>query len=483
MATRKSVSALCVSFVLALLTVRAGAQTALLELEDAFAKVAETAVPAVVVITNKQVDRRSDMYEQLPPQFRYFFGLPDAPQPGGPQGPGAREGGKSLPVPVGGGSGVVIDAEGYVLTNYHVVKDHDALEVKLHDGRVFDSARNAEEVEVVGVDRETDLALLKVGNGELEPLPYLEFADSEAVRVGQWAIAVGAPFSLDYSISVGVVSQKGRYDLNMNTYENYIQTDASINPGNSGGPLLDVHGRVIGINDFIVTGGGMSRGSVGVGFAISSNLARQVVEDLREHGKVVRPWLGVAMQELTSELREQFGVDQGVLVSQVLEGDPAEKAGIKSGDVIVRIGDREVRTPHDLQFAILSYDPGDYIEMHLVRDGKEKTIKVQVREKNGDRTVSSGIGTRDDILNQLGLALQDVEEGVIVTGVVGGSPADLASIRRGDLVLEVNRRDVESVNDVLESLSKTRRGTALFYLDRRGERFYVPVSLVRDSEE
>jgi serine protease Do len=301
--------------------------------------------------------------------------------------------------------------------------------------------------------------------------------------VGQWAIAVGAPFSLDYSISVGVVSQKGRYDLNMNTYENYIQTDASINPGNSGGPLLDVHGRVIGINDFIVTGGGMSRGSVGVGFAISSNLARQVVEDLREHGKVVRPWLGVAMQELTSELREQFGVDQGVLVSQVLEGDPAEKAGIKSGDVIVRIGDREVRTPHDLQFAILSYDPGDYIEMHLVRDGKEKTIKVQVREKNGDRTVSSGIGTRDDILNQLGLALQDVEEGVIVTGVVGGSPADLASIRRGDLVLEVNRRDVESVNDVLESLSKTRRGTALFYLDRRGERFYVPVSLVRDSEE
>ncbi len=444
-------------------------------LQNTFSDVAAKAIPAVVVITNKQIERQGPMYPNLPPELQFFFGIPRQPQPLQPP-----RNVRQLPKPVGKGSGIIIRPNGYIVTNYHVIKGADALEVRLRDGRVFDNAQDKKQVRIVGVDKETDLAVLQIGNGKLEHLPYLQFADSSKVRVGDWAIAVGAPFNLDYSVSVGVVSQKGRYDLQMNTYENYIQTDASINPGNSGGPLLNIYGKVIGINDFIVTGGPASRGSVGLGFAIDSDLARQVTDSIIAHGRVVRPWLGIAMQTLTDALKKQFGVKTGVLVSEVMSGDPADKAGVKAGDVILKVGDKTVRTPHDVQFAVLAYKPGDKIRLLINRGGKIKTIAIKARERKESEETAS-IHSQDDLLNKLGLALQAGDRGVVVTGVVQGSPADFAQIQRGDLILQVNRRRVKTVDDVLAALGKSHNGMAVFYIERRGTKFFVAVPMAAKS--
>ncbi len=437
-----------------------------MQLQQAFSSVAENAIPAVVVISNKQKRRAPDGMG-IPPEMRRFFGLPD------PEDTPNRE--DETPRTAGSGSGLIIREDGYIVTNYHVVKDSDALEVRLHDGTSFDSAKDPEAVEIVGVDRETDLAVLRIGNGELDGLKTLEFADSEDIKVGEWAIAVGAPFNLDYSVTVGVVSQMGRYDMRMNTYENYIQTDASINPGNSGGPLLNIRGKVIGINDFIVTGGGMSRGNVGVGFAISSNLVRQIVEDLIENKKVIRPWLGIAMQELTPELADQFAVDSGVLISEVMEDDPADKAGLQPGDVILKVGDKRVKTPHDVQFAVLAYDPGEEVPLTLSRDGKRKNLTVVPRRRDGEPLAASAGG--DDLLNQAGLQLQQTDQGVVIAGIKPGSPADDARLQRGDLILSVNRERVESVADVSAALGRTTGSMAVVYVDRNGRKFFAPLQL------
>ena len=455
------------------------------ELQSAFTRVAEMAVPAVCVITNKQVMRRRSPHQRIPPEFRYFFGIPDEPLQQ------RDRSAKRVPHPVGAGSGIIIRADGYIVTNHHVIKDNDALEVRLRDGRVFDSARDEDTVEVVGTDEATDLAVLRIGGGKLKDLPALEFADSDGVKVGQWAIAVGAPFSLDYSVTVGVVSQKGRHGMMPNydvrelrySYEDYIQTDASINLGNSGGPLLDIHGNVIGVNNFIMTGGGMSRGSIGIGFAIASNLARQVSDSLIEHGTVRRPWLGITMQPLGRHLQEEFGVAQGVLVNEVIKGDPADKAGVKPGDVILKVGDREVRTPHDVQSAVLEFEPGEKIPLLVHRDGKEKVIEVVARLKDdSDGQTTASFGSRGDLLRRIGLALEDTDEGVMVVGVVEGSPADIAPLVRGDIILEVNRQKVKSVSAVVQALAATQRGSAVLYVERRGARQFVPVELPGDDE-
>ena len=434
-----------------------------LRLQDAFSSVAEKASPAVVVITNKQAQRMPN-YSQLPPEFRFFFGVPE-PSPRGHQ---RRH---QVPQPVGRGSGVLIRPTGYIVTNYHVIQDYDELEVKLHDGKVFDNANDDRKVEVVGIDQETDLAVLRIGGGELDGLPHLPLGNSEKVRVGDWAIAVGAPFNLDYSMTVGVVSQIGRHDVRMNTYENYIQTDASINPGNSGGPLLNIRGEVIGINNFIVTGGGMSRGNVGIGFSISSSLVKRVVNDIIDGGEVVRPWLGISMQPLTDELKAQFGVERGVLVSDVVEGDPAEKGGVKPGDVILKIGDKAVDEPHDVQFAVLDYEPGDSIPLAIVRNGKELTVWVEA----GKRENGLVAGGSSNSLDELGLGLAEDDRGVVVSGVAPGGAAAVAGLRQGDRILEVNREDVGSVQDVQEALTRTKGDAAVLYVERGGAKFFVPV--------
>lgn len=441
------------------------------QLQSAFTDVAEKASPAVVVITNKQLPRSAvrSMPRGLPPEFHHFFGIPEEPeQPGG--NPRLRQ----VPQPAGKGSGVIVRPDGYVVTNYHVIKDAESLEVKLHDGRTFDSGRNKDDVAVVGYDEDTDLAVLKLGGlKEGESLHYLEFADSDKVKVGHWAIAVGAPFNFDYSVTVGVVSQKGRYDVRMNTYENYIQTDASINPGNSGGPLLNLRGEVIGINDFIITGGGMSRGNVGIGFAIASNLARQIVDALVEDGQVVRPWMGIVMQQMDAELKEQFGVEHGVLISDVVKGDPADKAGLKGGDVILEIGGRKMDSTHDVQFAVMGYQPGAAIPVLVDRRGARQTFEVVLKQRQGNSGVAASPAQGKDLLDKLGLAIEERENQVVVSGVMGGGEADAAGLLRGDIIREVNRREVATVAEVVQALSETSGGVALICRERNGMKQFV----------
>jgi serine protease Do len=205
---------------------------------------------------------------------------------------------------------------------------------------------------------------------------------------------------------------------------------------------------------------------------------QQVLASIEEHGEVVRPWLGIAMQQMTEELRQQFGVEQGVLISEVTAGEPAEKAGLEAGDVILQVGDKGVRTPHDVQLAVLAYKPGDEIPFRIDRRGKEKTIKVTARRKGGART--STIASKDEMLNKLGLALEEDEDGVVVTGVVGGSAADVAQLRRGDRIMEVNRTAVKTVQDVLDALNRGDKGSAVFYVDRRGHRFFAVINMSND---
>jgi Do/DeqQ family serine protease len=464
--------------------------------EAAFTAVADQAFPAVVVITNQQAvgrGRRPGGYQELPPELRRFFGMPEDDAVAGDEedateAPARRHGGALRPV--GKGSGVLFRDTGYVVTNCHVIADADALEVKLHDGRVFDNARHPREVEVVGMDPETDLAVLRIGEGKLKGLPTLPFADSAKVKVGQFAIAVGAPFNFDYSLSVGHVSQKGRHDMNVNRYENYIQTDASINPGNSGGPLLNIRGEVIGINEFIVNGG--TGGNVGLGFAIASNLVRQVAEGLAaNHGKMQRPWLGIAMQPLTPELRRQFKTGVGVVVNDVVRGDPAAQGGMRPGDVIVTVGDTPVRTPHDVQFAILNYRPGDRIPMTVNRRGKELRLEVVARQKDGDgeRAVAAASaaekkpGAADPPLRRLhrvGINLEDTPDGVMVVAVRPGSLAAQAQLRRGDRILEINQRPVRSVAEVNAALVEAGDEVVL-YIARRESKFFVPLAASGDT--
>jgi len=444
------------------------------KLQDAFISVVDKAKPAVVVITNKQIAPQRSL-QQMPPEFWRFFGVPMEPPPQGPEY-GQRRG-QPRPEVAGKGSGVIIRPDGYIVTNYHVIEGHAALEVRLENGRVFDSERDPKAVQVVGFDKDTDLAVLRVGDGAVTDLPTLPFADSDSLRVGAWAIAIGAPFNLDYSVTVGHVSQKGRHDVGVTTFENFIQTDASINPGNSGGPLLNIRGEVIGINEFIVTGGGMSRGSIGLGFAIASNLARQVTDSLIEHGEVIRPFLGISMQPLDEALGKQFGVEHGVLVSEAVTGDPAEKAGIQAGDVITHIGTKPVRTPHDLQFAVLAYRPGDKISVQFVRKGKARTVEVVARRRGDSDSIAAVIGGRQEMLDKLGLTVESTPDGLFVGDVVGGSPADRAELRRGDRILEVNQIAVKTPEEVIEALRKTRGTTAVFYIDRRGSKRFVGVDL------
>ncbi len=452
------------------------------KLQQAFTAVVDKAKPAVVVITNKQTVPQGS-FRELPPELWRFFGMPGPPvwpdegqQGPAPRNPRERRGGKPRPQVAGKGSGVIIRADGYVLTNYHVIEGNAALEVRLEDGRTFDSERDPKEVQVVGYDEDTDLAVLRIGNGDLKDLPVLPFADSDAVRVGDWAIAIGAPFNLDYSVTVGNVSQKGRYDTGMTTFENYIQTDASINPGNSGGPLLNIRGEIIGINEFIVTGG-MSRGSIGLGFAIASDLARQVAEQLIENGQVSRPFLGIAMQPLDDSLRTQFGVEFGVLVSEAMAGDPAEKAGIRAGDVITHIGDKPVRTPHDLLFAVLAYKPGDRIQVRFVRDKATRTVEVVARERGKSDAIAAGPGGGRDMLDRIGIAVEGTPDGVVIADVVPGSPADRAELRPGDRILEVNQQETRTPAAVAEAVQKATGNVAVFYVERRGSKRFVAVEL------
>jgi serine protease Do len=391
--------------------------------------------------------------------------------PAGPVGKGRDFAPERVPNAPGSGAGVIVTPDGHIITNNHVVGDFTEIEVRLSD-------RSKLIAQVVGKDPDTDLAVLKVTADR--PLPHARFGDSSTVRVGQWVLAVGNPFGLERTVTLGVVSGIGRENVNLSRYENFIQTDASINPGNSGGPLFNLRGEIIGINTAIINF------AQGIGFAIPSNMAKQVLQQLLEQGRVVRGWLGVGIQPLTPELAKKFGVpeQEGVLVNEVFEKDPAAAAGIKAGDVITRIEGSVIDSPNRLSRIVAGLLPGAKAQVEVVRNQERMVVEVALTERRDHATVASLPQSRSE--SKLGVDVQDLTaalaekfklretRGVLVTRVEPGSLAQSEGLREGDLIKEVNRADVGTVGDFTGAVAKVRRGdTVLLRVLRETRAFYV----------
>lgn len=408
----------------------------------------------------------TELAEQTKPSVVNLFPLPGAGR--------LREGsGERTPNASGSGSGLIIDREGHIVTNNHVIGDATEIEVRFSDKTKLIA-------HVIGKDPDTDLAVLKVTTDR--PLLSARFGDSAGIKVGQWVLAVGNPFGLDRTVTLGVISGIGRENINLSRYENFIQTDASINPGNSGGPLFNLRGEVIGINTAIINF------AQGIGFAIPSNMAKQVIEQLLAKGKVVRGWLGVGIQPLTAELAKKFGVaeGEGVLVNEVFEKDPAALAGIKPGDVIVRIDGAVVDSPNKLSRLIATLTPGATSKIEIVRDLKRLTMDIPLTERR-DTTVVASISQQEEKTGvRLGLDLQDLtaplaerfklreSKGVLIAKVEPNSLAQAEGLREGDLIKEVNRMEVSSVGEFTSAIARSRRGdTLLLRVLRENRAFYV----------
>jgi Do/DeqQ family serine protease len=414
--------------------------------ETALTDVAESVSPSVVSI---QVEVTRPQNEGFP----FFFG-------------GQGRGG----IVRGGGSGIILRQDGYILTNNHVVREANRIEVRLKNGKSFPAR-------VVGADSATDLAMLKI---DARNLPQAEFASSEKARVGQFVIAIGSPFGLDYTVTTGVLSAKGRGGIGANEIEDYLQTDASINPGNSGGPLVNLQGRVLGINTMII-----GRGS-GIGFAIPAEIAQRVARQLIENGTVKRAWLGVSFQEITPELAAHFGgnFEGGALINAVVPQGPADKAGLQAGDVITAVGDQKIQEGHDLLRTVLRHGVGERLSLDVRRGNKTKKIVLVTGERpSEDGAQSRQQGAQDNAM--LGLALEELTprlrerfryEGdgqVFVRAVAPGSDADRAGLRPGDILLQADRQPIRSIGDVRAAL---KDGKVLLYVERDARRFFQPLT-------
>ncbi len=471
---------LAVLAALVLLAAPAGAQTPapealdpkaiLLSLERAFVSVAERVMPAVVHIdaTPKEAtrERSRDPRERMSPperreferRFREFFG--DDPERFFRQRPRDPRESRSQ------GSGVIVDKSGIILTNNHLIEQASEIEVRLSDRRKF-------KAKVVGRDAKTDLAVLKIE--ATADFPVADLGDSDQLRIGQWAIAVGNPFGLDRTVTVGIISATGRQGMGVATYEGFIQTDAAINPGNSGGPLVNLDGKVVGINTAIVSIG------QGLGFAIPVNMARRVLPQLLATGRVTRGWLGVRIQPLTEELAPAFGATEGegVLVADVMSGSPAESGGLQSGDVIVEFEGRKTSEVPDLQRVVADTEPGKTARLTVLRDGKRQTLAVKIGEMPADEPVVASRGTE-----RWGLTVQPITpelarqfklsapSGVLVSEIEEDSPASRAGLRPGDAILEVNRRRVRDVRSFEEALAASEQDAVLF-VQREGRSQYL----------
>lgn len=409
--------------------------------QDAFIEVYSGVMPAVVNISATRM--RSP--ENLGPLFEHFFGdlFKQHPRP-------QREA-KSL------GSGFIISREGFILTNEHVTKDAEEIEVTLADGRTFAAT-------VTGSDPRTDVAVIKIETEE--DLPVVVLGDSDELNVGQWALAIGNPFGLEGTLTVGVISATQRANLGIEDYEDFIQTDASINPGNSGGPLLNIHGEVVGINTAIVAAG------QGIGFAIPINLARLIADQLIETGEVTRGWLGVSIQPLTRELAESFGLDRttGALVTKVLPGTPAEKAGLQRGDVLLELNGKEIRGVRELQLLVASAKVGETVELVVLRQGERLTLAVTLVERD-ENTVAATPEKQTDKPKSFGIRIGPNDEGagVRVIEVESGSVAARAGVRPGDVILSVNRVEVADVAAFQKETAKIETGDHVVLLLQRGE--------------
>ncbi|MCY3956631.1 MAG: Do family serine endopeptidase [Nitrospira sp.] len=369
------------------------------------------------------------------------------------------------------GSGVVIHEDGYIVTNNHVINNGVEAEVHFSDQSTLVA-------EIVAKDPDTDLALLKVETDR--KLPSATFGDSSAVKVGQWVLAVGNPFGLDRTVTLGVVSGIGRENMNLSRYENFIQTDASINPGNSGGPLFNLRGEVIGINTAIINF------AQGIGFAIPSNMANRIIEQLKTGGKVVRGWLGVGIQPLTPQLAEKFGVPdgKGVLVNEVFADNPADQAGLKSGDIITRIGNERLESPNQLSRVVAGFSPGEIVLVQVIRDGVSLELPVLLGVKKEKPVVVSLLPTAAEV--DLGIDVSPITEelaeqfsldqttGILVVRVVQGSAAYAEGLRKGDIIQEVNRVEVPTMREFRRLLEQVQPSeTILLRILRESKAFFV----------
>ena len=422
-----------------------------------FVSLSKSLSPAVVNISTTQAIskvqasqnpfREDDPFSEF---YRRFFGGPL------PQGPSHK---KSM------GSGFIVDRDGLILTNNHVVENAEKIIVKLSDGREF-------EAKVVGRDPKTDIAVIKI-NSEGN-LPTAPLGDSDRLEVGEHVLAIGNPFGLEHTVTAGIVSAKGR-NIGAGPYDNFIQTDASINPGNSGGPLINTRGEVVGINAAIFS---QSGGNIGIGFTIPINLVKELMPQLKEDGKVTRGWLGVAIQNVTPPIAESLGMDKatGALVANVSKDGPAERGGIKVGDVITEFDGRKVKESKDLPIIVARTPVGKKVSVKVLREGKEIVLPLTIDELMEKEVIASVKGK-----GRLGLTVQlvtpqiaeslglDSTDGVVITSVEPGSPGDEAGLRRGDVILEVDRKPIRGVKGLKDATAKIRDGKSVLFLVKRGE--------------
>ena len=441
---------------------------------DSFADLVDTLLPVVVNISTTQVVESPGGSQEFEEFFREFFERRGEP----PQ----RRRESSL------GSGFIIDSSGYIVTNHHVIEGADEITVLLHDGSSL-------EAEVIGSDEKTDLAILKVSNGG--PLPAAQWGDSDETRIGDWVIAIGNPFGLGGTVTAGIVSARER-DIKAGPYDDFIQTDAAINRGNSGGPMFNLDGEVIGINSVIISPYG---GSAGIGFAIASNLARNVIEQLRDHGRVRRGWLGVRIQTVTDELAEGLRLDgtSGALVASVTEGGPAEAAGIEQGDVILRFDGQEVGEMRKLPRMVAETGIGKAVEVVVWRKGEEVMLQVELGELDEEQMAAATLGEEapaersTGLVEPLGLNLAQLTpelrtqfelgeetDGVVITDVQADGTAAEKGLRPGDVIVEVDQEVVKTPADVADRVERAKdegfRVVTLLVL-RQGDFQWVAVRL------
>ncbi len=443
---------------------------------DSFADLAEAVLPAVVNIsTTQSVTAESGDLQEFEDLFRDFF---DKQNPNRRQGPRRST---SL------GSGFVIDSAGYIVTNNHVVSDAEEVTVRLYDDTNL-------KAEIVGRDEKTDLALLKVE--ARKPLPFVKWGDSDSIRIGDWVVAIGNPFGLGGSVTAGIVSARQR-EINAGPYDDFIQTDASINKGNSGGPMFNLAGEVIGINTAIFSPSG---GSVGIGFAVPSALARHVIEQIREYGRTRRGWLGVNIQTVTDELAEglKLPTASGALVSNVADGSPAATAGIEKGDIILKFDGRDIGEMRRLPRIVADTPIDKTVDVLLWREGREQRVKVKIGELNEAEVAALPEQPEQQVpegakIEALGMSLAEVTPelrekfqleqsaaGVLVIGVADGSAAAEKGLQPGDVVVEVDQKEVSTPQDVeaqIAAARKTGQRVVTFLIYRQGDFQWVALRI------
>ena len=381
------------------------------------------------------------------------------------------------------GSGFIISKDGYIVTNNHVVEKADDIDVILEDGEQY-------KANVIGKDAKTDIALLKIESEN--DLPAVSFGKSDILEIGEWVVAIGNPFGLGHTVTAGIVSAKGR-SLGLGSYDDFIQTDAAINPGNSGGPLFNLNGEVVGVNTAIIAGG------QGIGFSIPASMAVPIINQLRSQGKVVRGWLGVLVQQITPEIAEGIKLEdtKGALVADVTADGPAAEAGIKRGDVITKFNTEVIEDMTELPKKVAMETPGTKAELTLIRNGEKMKINVVLGELPETVTKTADTETqRNNVEDDLGLVVQDItpviqkrlnlqdSEGVIITNVMQGSPSWAGGLRQGDIILELNKRKINNINDYKDSIKNIGDDDNILFLIKRGDNtIYVALKMSKPDNE